>query len=169
VSNESYLREICDELSTIPQRVALQAASTIFEQVVQQTRVDSGQAAMNWQFIIYEGDPNVLPEEIMWGFGDTPPMSPVGYKWSYMDNSAAVYQAQYENMLDKLASAPAEFDGIMIANPISPGFAGFEPMTPNDYFYADNAFAGLNYEGVVQSAIEEAEADASQHYGKNNA
>lgn len=157
MSNELYLEEICKQLARIPADIAKTVSAEIFEQVVQKTRVDSGQAAANWHFEPYKGTPFTEPEEIMWGYANQDPIAPVGYKWAMYDNSEAVYRWQFENLADRLSMTQDDIDGILIYNPVTAGFAGFHPGT--DVFYPDNAFAALNVEGIVNAALERTYAE----------
>ena len=159
MSNESYLEGICAQLARIPVDVAKTVSAEVFEQVVQHTRVDSGQAAANWHFQPYKGSPAMEPEEIMWGYANVDPISPVGYKWAMYDNSEAVYRWQFENLMDGLSIIQEDIDGILIYNPVSAGYAGFQPGT--DVFYPDNAFANLNIDGIVNAALERTYAEYS--------
>lgn len=162
MSNESYLQSICAQLARIPRDVGLQVAARIFEEVVNHTRVDSGQAAVEWKFLPYKGAAFLETQQIMWGYADVDPVSPVGYKWAMYDNSEAVYRYQFEQLVDGLSMAPDDIDGIMIYNPITAGFAGFAPG--NDYFYGQNAFGNVDMDSIVASALAKTYAE----YNSNN-
>lgn len=157
MDNLGYLETICAQLSRIPTDLAKTVAAEVFEQAVQATRVDSGQAAANWHYQPYKGTPFTEPEEIMWGYANVDPISPAGFKWAMYDNSEAVYRWQFENLMDAMATTPDDIDGILVYNPITTGFAGFAPG--DDAFYPQNAFRNIDMESIVQSAMERAYAE----------
>lgn len=167
MSNLSYLSDICAQLDRVPRDIALQVGAEIFEQAVQKTRVDSGQAAANWKFMAYDGQPFMEPQEILWGYANVDPVSPVGYKWAKYDNSQAVYEYQFEQLVDRLASAPANITGVVVYNPITAGFAGFAPG--NDYFYGVNAFRNLDMDQIVAAALERAYSEYNSTFGTPHA
>jgi hypothetical protein len=167
VSNESYLADICKQLENIPRGIATTVASEIFEQAVQQTRVDSGQAAANWKFEPYKGSFFLDDQEILWGFAGHDPVYPAGYKWSMYDNAEAVYRYQFEQLTDAIAMMPDDIDGIVVYNPITVGFAGFQPG--DDLFYPDNAFARLDMDGIVSTTLQRIYAEYNQTFGAKNA
>lgn len=157
MSNEDYLAGLCAQLARIPAGIAKTVAAEVFEQAVQHTRVDSGQAAANWHYQPYKGQPFMEPEEIMWGYANVDPINPVGYKWAMFDNSEAVYRWQFENLMDAMSIVQDDIDGVMVYNPITSGFGGFQPG--QDVFYPDNAFANLNMDAIVSAALERTYAE----------
>lgn len=167
MSNESYLQDICAQLERIPADIATEVASEVFEQAVQQTRVDSGQAAAQWKFLPYSGSFFMEDQEILWGFAGHDPLYPAGYKYSYYDNSETVYRFQFEQLTDAIAMMPKDIDGIVVYNPITEGFAGFTPG--DDSFYPSNAFARLDMDGIVSSTLARVYAQYNQTFGAKNA
>ena len=167
MSNEAYLADICAQLARIPRDIAMEVAADVFEQAVQKTRVDSGQAAASWRFLPYQGSFFMEEQQIMWGWGDHDPLYPVGFKWAQYDNSEAVFRVQFEHLVDSIAMAPEDIDGVAVYNPITVGFAGFQPG--NDFFYPDNAFARLDMESIVQSSLAKIYAQYNATFGARNA
>lgn len=155
-NNELYLDSIIAQVARIPRDAALAVGQHIFHAVVEQTRVDSGQAALNWHFQPFFGDFNALGQEMLWGYGTIAPTSPAGYKWSKVDNTEGVFLYQFEYMMNQLSFAPDKISGVAIYNPISPGFAGFSPGT--DEYYAQIAFEKLDIEAITQDALATVEA-----------
>ena len=163
MSNESYLADICAQIERIPRDIALQVGAEIFEAAVQHTRVDSGQAAANWKFVPYQSVLSMEQQQMMWGWGNVDPISPVGYKWAQYDNSQAVYEYQFGELVNALAAAPLDITGVAVYNPITVGFSGFAPG--NDYFYEENSFRNVNIEQMVSAALERAYAEFNVTYG----
>lgn len=157
MSNESYLEGICAQIARVPRDLALKVAAEVFEQSVQGTRIDSGQAALNWRFVPYTDQPLLEPQEMMWGFGDTEPTTPAGYKWSKYDNSETVYRVQFEYLIDQMSAAPDVINGVVVYNPITEGYANFAPG--DDTFYPRNAFGNLDMDSIVNAALERAYSD----------
>ena len=149
--SDAYLESLCGQLDAIPMDIASQVASHIFESAVKRTVQDSGQAAYHWQFIPYEGSPSLGQQEIVWGYGDVEPKSPVGYKWSFGVNSAEVLQYQFEAHVNALSIIKPTMDGIVVYNPIDSGFPDFHPNT--DDYYPDNAFRKIDEGELVSSAF----------------
>lgn len=160
MSNESYLTAICKELEKIPRETAILVASEIFENAVSATKIDSGQAAAQWKIEGYTGSVSMAPQEILWGFGDQEPVYPAGFKWSAIDNSEQVHRHQFETLVNVIASMPEEIDGIVVYNPITPGFADFRPG--KDDRYAGNAFAAVSVDGIVSQALSSAYNEMNQ-------
>lgn len=163
MSNESYIQGIIDQIARIPTDMAKQVGAEIFMEAVNRTRVDSGQAAANWQFAPYQGEYVEIDQQMMWGYGDIEPISPVGYKWAKYDNSEAVYRYQFERMTDALASAPDDITGVAVYNPISVGYGAFAPGT--DVFYPENAFRNVDLQAIAQVALDRVYAEYGATFG----
>lgn len=153
---DNYLTSIKAQIERVPRDIALLVAQEIFQEVVEKTRIDSGQAALNWHFQPYESDVTIEGQEMMWGYGSHPPTSPAGYKWSKVDNSEVVFLYQFEYMMNQVTFAPEKLRGVMIYNPITPGAADFAPGS--DEFYAQVAFERLDVNAIVESAIAKIES-----------
>lgn len=153
---DNYLNGIKTQIERVPRDVALLVAQEIFQTVVEQTRIDSGQAALNWHFQPYETDFTMEGQEMLWGYGSHTPVSPAGYKWSKVDNSQAVFLYQFEYMMNQLTFAPENLRGVMIYNPIEPGAADFAPGS--DEFYAQIAFEKLDITAITENAVAKIES-----------
>lgn len=158
-SNKAYLESIVAQFESVPRDAALAVAREIFQEVVSNTSVDSGQAALNWQYIPYKGQPVLEDQKILWGYGDVDPVAPAGRKWAgkLVDNSEAIYMYQFSYAIDQMASAPNDIDGVVVFNPITEGFASFAPG--DDLFYPENAFKNVEIDQAISGALERVYAD----------
>ena len=150
--NMSYLKDIVAQLARQPRDFALAVAAEVFQQCVEATQVDSGQAAANWRYVPYQGEPAMESQTMMWGYGTTEPVAPAGYKWSSLDNGEAAFRFQFEQLIDVMASAPQHIDGVLVYNPITVGFAGFQPG--DDAFYPENAFRSLDMPAIINTVMD---------------
>lgn len=165
-ANLAYVDDIIGMIEKVVPRAIAEVAASAFEQVVWATRVDSGQAALNWHLIPHLGSDPPLPDsERMWGYGSVAPVPPAGYKWSKGDNEEWVRTYLIEQRLiaaDLLAEYP--LTGATIYNPITPGdFAG----QPNDDSkYAAYAFDYIegNLDLIQEMAKRTGEQAVAQHY-----
>lgn len=163
--NKAYLEGLIAQIMPIPRAYAAEVAVRIFQGMVEHTRFDSGQAALNWHILPYVGTPSYENERIMWGYGgsrvpEVAPIPPAGMKWSKGENAEYIKTSLLEQSIVRLASLETEtFDGIAVYNPITPNFAGFQPMTPNDLNYEVNALGEAKgaEEQIVESSISKAE------------
>lgn len=153
---DAYLDSIKAQISRIPGDAALAVAQEAFMKLVEHTRIDSGQAALNWHFQPYSEDFSLLDQQMLWGYGSISPVSPAGYKWSKTDNSQAIFMYQFEYMMNQLTFAPKNIRGVVIYNPITPGYPDFAPGS--DEFYAHVAFERLDINAIMQEAVATVEA-----------
>ncbi len=153
---DAYFNPIRAQIKRIPKDIALEAAQLIFHAVVEKTKVDSGQAALNWRFEPFEGDaPTMHVQEMLWGYGKVSPTSPAGFKYSHGMNADSVFLYQFEYMMNQLVSVPENMTGVYIYNPITPGFAGFDPG--NDQYYAENALRNIDIDAIAVAALSQVE------------
>lgn len=163
--NHAYLSAlIAKELKPIPSRYALEVGIRLYTRMINETVVDSGQAAANWQFIPYVTSPRKGPQKMLWGYDDVEPTSPVGWKSWYsggamkggdVDQIAAHLSEIAE---DEMMTSSLNVRGVLVYNPITPGFADFAPG--NDANYEQNALetAYISAPAARTAALAEAEA-----------
>lgn len=185
-SNAKYVEAIAAKLRAAPLFIAKRAALYCFTRIVEaqvNNNFDSGQAAANWKIDGYDASPSYEPQQMMWGYLDVKPTAPVGYKTYFAgydpvtnpsrggENGDDLKVLSYQMTVahEKLASLPANIGGITVYNPISPGFAGFEPA--DDTYYEENAFrsTGKILERIALESLAKAEAEASVILGDKNA
>lgn len=153
---DAYLDNIKAQVAKVPRDAALAVAQHIFQAVVEKTKIDSGQAALNWHIQPYATDFAEIGQEMLWGYGSVAPISPAGYKWSKVDNSEAVFLYQFEYMMNQVSLAPENLRGVMIYNPIESGHPDFAPGSDVNYEYI--ALGGIDFAGIVANAVSEVEA-----------
>lgn len=161
-NNRKYLRDLVEtHLRPIPGALAIETGIRLFMRMIHSTAVDSGQAAANWQFIPYQSSPTKKPQKIYWGYhrfsginqvgmaaisSTVDPSFPgVGFK-SWHDpqglrprgDLAQISNVLYEKAESAIVSASRRVRGVLVFNPITPGFPGFRPGS--DVNYERNAF-----------------------------
>lgn len=161
-SNKAYLRSIAKELEKIPRNLALNAGKKLFVMLVAKTRVDTGQAALNWEMQPYVDGPSMKSQRMLWGTAPSflNAVYPVLPKFSVESNDLVTlldYASGKANYIVK--SAPAFISGVSVYNPITPGFPSFSPGSDEDY--EDTALRQADYEieYLAEKAIEQAEAE----------
>ncbi len=155
---DSYFNNIRAQIKRVPRDLALAVGEKIFQAVVHKTRQDSGQAALNWFYEPYESDaPTMRTQEMLWGYGKQSPVSPAGYKRAHGVNSDQVFIYQFEYMVNQSSLAPENLGGILIYNPITPGFPDFAPG--NDTHYAQTALGAVDIDAIAQAALAEVEGE----------
>lgn len=149
-ANRKYLRDLVErELMPIPTEVALQAGIRLFMKMIWTTQIDSGQAAANWQLLPYRTEPKRRKQEIYWGYESNTAVHPffqkhapgfpgVGFKaWTDPDKRrgdlATIANALYDEGESAIVSAPNRIKGVLVFNPITPGFPGFRPGSDANY------------------------------------
>lgn len=153
---DAYFAPLRAQIKRVPRDTALEVAALIFHAVVEKTRIDSGQAALNWFFEPYEGDaPAMNVQEMMWGYGKVYPTTPAGFKGSHGANTDSVFMYQFEYLSNQMSIAPEHMTGVYIYNPIAPGFSGFNPGS--DLYYADNALRSIDIDAISQAALAQVE------------
>lgn len=154
-ANKKYLDDLCEQLKEVPHRLGKAVAIQVYQEVILATAMDSGQAALNWHIEGYVGGYQMTSQKMWWGWKtkdtDNPPTPPAGYKGTKGDNASAVVEYQFRQMAEAIAVLPAEFDGIVVYNPIEPGFAGFEPGSDANYRQA--SIGSVPVEGIVNDAL----------------
>lgn len=149
---DAYFAPIRAQIKRIPRDIALEVAQQIYEQVTHKTRIDSGQAALNWFFEPYEGDhPAMRQQEMLWGYQHVSPTTPAGYKHTHGLNDEGVMQYQFEYMANQIATAPEKLSGVYIYNPITPGFTQFSPG--DDTFYELTALGSIDIDSIAATAL----------------
>jgi hypothetical protein len=171
--NQAYMKSIADKVRKLPAFVARRAAYYTYSRIINlnvEGGFDSGQAAANWVIDVSSGTGfSMRDQRMMWGYGDTAPTNPVGYKSYYPGQHEAtkgqtgdaekvkLYQLTYAASV--VATITQGITGITIYNPIVSGFSGFAPGS--DEFYPANAFAGMgSLEVIGAQSLTLAEADA---------
>lgn len=158
--NREYLKGIADQLKPIPSRLVIETAVRTYQKVLQYTAFDSGQAMANWRIRPYMGSPTYEEQDMLWGYGDVTPVAPVGYKWrDQWDSNQQLVMAYLieESMIASISLKNVSFDGITVYNPISPGFASFNPGSDLQYEYNALGGAKAQFSGLVAEALDEAE------------
>lgn len=162
--DRAYLRQQAALLRPLTSRLVAEVGIRVYQEMVLSTKVDSGQAAANWHMVPYKRkEPQEEAQRMMWGFGDTPPIPPVGWKaWSGVKNPEMHANDVIEAVLSfalnmKEGIAYGGYSGVSVYNPIAPGFSGFFPG--DDSEYADNALgnAKAQEDQVEKKALQEAE------------
>jgi hypothetical protein len=155
--NMAEFRKQAAKLKPVVSRMMAEFGVRLYQEMVLNTKVDSGQAAANWHIVPYKSNPKAeQPQQMLWGFGDTNPMPPVGWKaWSGVKNSETHKEDVIDYVLQfalnmKEGIAFGGFSGVTVYNPISPGFSGFFPN--DDSEYEDNALGAAR---EAQAAAEE--------------
>lgn len=134
-ANRRYLQQLTAQLREVPRVAAAEVAIRIFTGVLQHTAIDSGQAILNWRMQPYKGSPSFDQQQMYWGYGNVTPIAPAGYKWTGGSNFEAVVMSQYQYaMVAKASMEGQDFDGVVIYNPIEPGFPGFAPGDDTKYY-----------------------------------
>lgn len=179
--NKRYLQKLVDQLKPIPRAAAVRVSVNVFMEMLaistnDDSGFDSGQAAANWRIQGYVGSPAYEPQTMLWGYGDINPIAPVGFKSYYPGMKAGeggrgevgdpnkVYEYMFEYATLQAAQMPAEITGIVVYNPITPGFAGFAPG--DDTHYEQNAL-GENQAKlamVVSKAIARGLSEVKQQF-----
>jgi hypothetical protein len=158
-SNRLYLKGLISQLREVPRVAAAEVAVRVFTGVLQYTAIDSGQAVMNWRMQPYKGAPgsNGFDQHTMyWGFGETTPVAPAGYKWSKGATEDAVLMDRYQYAMTTKASLEGQdFDGIAIYNPTIPGYPGYAPGDSTRYY--ENALGDVeaNLARILDQAFDE--------------
>lgn len=132
--NRGYIRGLKAQFNALPKEAAIEASVLIFRKMVELTRFDSGQAALNWRIQTFSGSPKFEPQKILWGYSGNAPKGLADYKFSKGRKAAAVQSELIEFAYAmKVIMQRQKFDGISVYNPITPGFSGFFPG--NDEYY----------------------------------
>lgn len=162
--NKQYLKKLAARLPEIVPTLLAEISYRVYLGVMERTRVDTGQALAQWYVLPTKGERSKYPkQQILWGFGDTEPVSPIGWKpWSRQARGAQ--NPTQEEMIEyKLGVAASMFTyirhtpslkNVLIYNPITPGFAGFMPG--NDTKYQETAL------GLATQEIPNIEAKARE-------
>ncbi len=151
-ANLRYLKSLVDRIAPIPREFAIEVSFEIFMQMVDVSLVDpgfdSGQAAANWRMEGYYGSPSYESMRVMWGYGDTVPEFPVGYKSYYQNdlgrwvwakegqeggNPDLIDLKMGESATIQSIQMPKDITGITVYNPISSGFPGLLPGDVSKY------------------------------------
>lgn len=147
-----YLKGLVAQLAPIPREYAIEVAFEIFMQMVDISLTDpgfdSGQAAANWRIEGYYGSPTYENMKVMWGYGDTVPEFPVGYKSYYQNdigrwvvskdgqeggNPDLIHLKMGEYGTVQAIQMPKEISGITVYNPISSSAPGLLPGNTAKY------------------------------------
>lgn len=162
-NNMKYLQSLIDQIKPIPRAAAVEIATRIFIRAVEATPMDSGNAAANWEMIPYVGSPQYSPMQLLWGYGDTAPTLPVGYKFSKGAESQLVLQYQFEIATQAAVLYPTiEFDGISVFNPIEEGGSTFSPGI--DTWYEENSISKVPFETIIMESLADGYAAATSRF-----
>lgn len=159
----AYLNAIKSQIAKVVPFTAATAANYAFEDMILSTSVDSGQALAQWYVTPYQVSPSMMEQQILWGSADSDPVYPVGYKYTRGANADDV--ADYilsERALRVETLAGQSFTGIMVYNPVTPGFSGFTPG--DDTFYADNSFANVDLDSTAGRSLDHSYAAAAREF-----
>jgi hypothetical protein len=131
--------------------------------------VDSGQALAQWYIEPYTGSFETNLPQILWGYEGAEPISPVGYKWSTPIQKVINRENILSSLIEQRASAAEAFkaqtfDGIVVYNPITPGFSGFTPGTDTGYFANALSDAEAEASGAISQAVSEASSAIAAKY-----
>lgn len=167
-ANRKYLRNIAGRFTSVPKMLAANTAALLYEYAILSTRFDSGQAAANWRIAAHDGSFTPESPDLMWGWGDMAPISPVGYKGSGGLSREAVIAYMMEQ---RIANADyletLTFTHLTVYNPIEPGaFQNFQPGddskyrdialgTWDDIYQTFETMAEVNAEKIVQAKLKE--------------
>lgn len=140
-ANKRYLEKLVRQLDPVVPTLLSEAATYVYREVLNFTAVDSGQALHNWHIIPLKGESLSLPgQRIMWGYGDTLPTAPVGWKsWYSEGRTNPVDETEMVNTLIQFSLDMkdyifhGDYDKVVVYNPITPGFSGFSPGDDRDY------------------------------------
>lgn len=159
--NSRYLGELIASIQTVHKEIAADVMTRVYEKAVWNTKIDSAQAAFQWYIEPFVGTPSYEPQKVLWGFKGQAPTAPVGQKGSklgpeYAEILIGMKLTAFDNLVN------SKYDGIVVYNPIEPGFAGFQPGDDSKYF--DNAFSEVDLEAFIQEAMEESEAAFAGKY-----
>lgn len=165
--NKKYLRAIAAELSEIPRDIALNTAKKILLSMVHKTKVDTGQAALNWNMIPFVSKAQMGEQKVLWGTAPTYENAqyPVLPKYGDEKNDLPTLIDYMNGRVNYIIQgAPKNLRGVLVYNPITPGFAAFAPG--DDTYYEENAL--WEAEGAVTSessaAVEAAENEAKRKF-----
>lgn len=171
--NKKYCEQLKKKLRLVPRAVSLHVLKNVYQELVRETAVDSGQAAANW----YIGfDDNSEAFKVMWGYTQNKgatviqPIPPVGWKslYSYPStperktgDAEVIQRDRFTYLTQQMAAAPPTFKKIWVYNPITSGI----PPEPSSG-YPGNAMKlvyelvyGADIDSVVQTGIAEAKLD----------
>lgn len=166
-ANQQYLRTITGRFTTIPKMIGSVAASRVFDAMVNLTHIDSGQAALNWRVVVHEGDFVEDDPDLMWGWGDTSPIPPAGYKGDQGMSAEAIIAYQVDQRETQAAWLEDQKGAVFtVYNPISPGaFLDFAPGDDTSYEETALGHARRSWEWVSAQAVREAEQIVAARLG----
>lgn len=163
--SKAYVESLKALYNKIPYQLAGEVAARVFEKMVWETRLDSGQAVLNWKASQYTGVPVTEGPELIWGYGGIAPTGGAGYKWSKVPDETIRTDLIGQRLVQAETLGQGEFDGIVIYNPIDLGaFPNFSPGT--DIFYEIIALGGANAKlaEIESASLSEAEVEMARRY-----
>ncbi len=164
-ANTKYLKSLTRGLRDIPRDIALNTAKKVMLAMVYKTQVDTGQAAANWNMLPFVTRAKMGGQKILWGTAPTfeNAQYPVLPKTADFKNDVAAlvdYANGRANYI--IQHAPKSLTGVLVYNPITPGFANFAPG--DDTYYEENALyeaeGSVSAESAAALAAAEREAVA---------
>lgn len=165
--NRAYLNSLVKQIKEVPRQAALQTAHNLYLKLISYTAVDTGQAALNWRMTPFRTTYDLQPQRMLWGSAPDyeNPAYPVLSKNATQKNDLGSL-LDYANGLAHyiVQSAPKQIDGVVVYNPITPGFPNFHPG--DDRHYESNALseAEQKWQTAFAEALAEAEANMKAQF-----